>query len=530
VRLFGAPLLAVLAAIGLAAPAAAQDDARPETIPALQSWKATGGAFELAQRPRVVVRHSDRRMLAPEARQLARDLEKLTGGPVDITTSGASRSRPGDVVLRRSKLGPSLGREGHVLRIGKRFKIGARRAAGAFYGGRTLLQLLRSGDAIPRGHARDWPRYPERGLMVDAGRKYYTPGWLAGELHEMAYLKLNTLHLHFSDNQGFRIESESHPEIVSEDHLTKAQVRRLLRLAERLHITVVPEIDMPGHLQAALSEHPQFQLQDAAGNREAAVLDVTNPKAVRFAKDLVKEYTRLFPGPYWHLGGDEVLPFVAYEVGRYPSLLEHARERYGPDANAKDAIHGFINEMNALVRSRGKTARMWADDIGGGSAVSRNPSIVAEWWTDVSPLSDPNPPGPRELLDLGHSVTNAGWFPTYVVNGVGGSPLKVRPNLTTAYEQWEPHRFYGILVGNEALQKPPEAVAPGEPDNLGSLVHLWNDNPTLTTEAEDISAIREPLRIVAQKTWGSPRLSEAYADFVPVMERIATGPGDTRPR
>jgi hexosaminidase len=127
-------------------------------------------------------------------------------------------------------------------------------------------------------------------------------------------------------------------------------------------------------------------------------------------------------------------------------------------------------------------------------------------------------------------VTNAGWFPTYVVNGVGGSPLKVRPNLTTAYQQWEPHLFYGILVGNEVLQSPPEAVSPREQDNLGSLVHLWNDNPTLTTEAQDIGAIREPLRVIAQKTWGSPRLTDTYADFMPVMDRIATGPGDTRPR
>jgi hexosaminidase len=314
---------------------------------------------------------------------------------------------------------------------------------------------------------------------------------------------------------------------VSPAHLTRAQVRDLRALARRQHVIVVPEIDMPGHLTAALAVHPELQLKDAAGHREAGVLDVSNPAARRFARDLVEEELDLFPGPFVHLGADEVLPFATYPLGRYPSLEAYVKARYGPTANATDAVHGFVNDMDAVVRARGRTLRMWHDDVGGGSAVARNADIVAEWWIDVSPLSDVHPPTPQELLDQGHEILNAGWFPTYVVNGVGGSPVPIRPNLTTAYEVWDPHQFYGILVADANLRQPPALVARDEPRNRGSVLHLWNDNPTLTTETADAVTIAPALRALAQATWESPKLVASYASFLPIAARLGHAPGWT---
>ena len=137
--------------------------------------------------------------------------------------------------------------------IGDTVRIGGRGDAGVFYGGRTLIALLGSRGAAPRGVVRDVPRWRERGLMVDAGRKYFTPAWLEARVRELAGLRMNVLHLHLSDNEGFRIESDRHPEIVTKPALTKAEVRRLLELATRYHVTVIPEIDMPGHLRAPLA-------------------------------------------------------------------------------------------------------------------------------------------------------------------------------------------------------------------------------------------------------------------------------------
>ncbi len=512
-------------ALGVPTVAGAQE--RPATIPALRAWVGSEGTWALRPDARVVLRHRDRTALRGEARTLAADLGTLVGRRIAITARRGVHARPGDVVIGRTRGDRALGPEGYGLRIGRAFTITAPTDAGVFYGGRSLLQLVKGRRPVPRGRARDWPRYPERGLMVDAGRKAYSPAWLAAHIREIAYLKLNYLHLHLSDTQGFRIESPSHPEIVSPAHLTRAQVRDLLALAERQHVTVVPEIDMPGHLTAALAAHPELQLKDATGNREAGVLDVSNPAARQFARDLVEEELDLFPGPFVHLGADEVLPFATYPLGRYPSLEAYARQRYGPTANAKDAIHGFVNDMDALVRARGRTMRMWHDDVGGGSAVTRSADIVTEWWIDVSPLSDVRPPTPQELLDQGREILNAGWFPTYVVNGVGGSPVPIRPNLTTAYEVWDPHQFYGVLVADENLRQPPALVARDERRNRGSVLHLWNDNPTLTTEAEDAVTIGPPLRVLAQATWESPKLVASYAAFVPVAARLGHAPGWT---
>src|SRR5687768_13454024 len=219
-------LACVVAALAVAStPAAAAKNPRPETVPAVRAWSGVSGAFRLRDDARVVARKPLRR----EAKLLARDLKVGTG----------RTPRRGDIVLKTGRRG---GEEGYVLRIRRRAVIRARTAAGVFYGGRTLVQLLEDGRA-PKGTARDRPRYSERGLMIDNGRQFFTREWLTERIKELASLKLNLLHLHFSDNQGFRIESETHPEIVSDPHLTKTDVRKLVRVARRHHVTIVPELD-----------------------------------------------------------------------------------------------------------------------------------------------------------------------------------------------------------------------------------------------------------------------------------------------
>ena len=149
-------------------------------------------------------------------------------------------ARHGGVVLALGSRDRRLGREGYRLEVGSRVRIEARTRAGLFYGRQTVLQLLRAGHGtIPRGWGRDWPSYPERGLMIDNGRRYYSPAWIKRRIRELAYLKLNQLHLHFSDNQGFRIESDSHPEVMTRPHLTKRQVRDIVAYARARHVRVI---------------------------------------------------------------------------------------------------------------------------------------------------------------------------------------------------------------------------------------------------------------------------------------------------
>ena len=516
-------LRALPIAVVLLAGAAATGEAanpRPSTIPALREWKGGEGQYRLGRSPRIVLGGRRRRLLRPEARLLARDLRALTGRRVRVPARRRTAVRRGDIRLALGARGRGLGREGYRLHVGRAVRIRARRRAGVFYGGRTLLQLLRQSSAVPRGRARDRPRYPERGLMVDVGRKYFTPGWLRARVRELGWLKLNYLHLHLSDNQGFRIESERHPEIVSEPHLKKAEVRRLLRVARRHHVLVVPEIDMPGHMEAALRSHPELQLRNAAGMASPANLDYTLPEGRAFARELVEEYLPLFPGRYWHSGGDEYLLTVPgfqtpVDYTAYPHLEAYARERYGPDATPKDGILGFVNEIGDLVRSHGKTQRIWHDGLEGGKVVAVNSSAAVDWWIDTAG------PTPHELLAQGHRIMNAGWFPTYYVNGPLGA---VRPDMRTAYESWEVHEFYGPFVADETAQNPPAMVAPDEPRNLGSKLHVWNDDPEAATEAEIAEGIFPRLRVIAQKTWRSPLLTPSYAEFEQLARRLGSAP------
>ena len=412
------------------------------------------------------------------------------------------------------RLGRRGGDEGYVLRIGGRATITAHTAAGVFYGGRTLLQLLEDGSA-PKGRANDSPRYSERGLMIDNGRQFFSRAWLADRIRELAGLKLNLLHLHFSDNQGFRLESETHPEIVDDPHLTKADVRSLVKLARRHHVTIVPELDAPGHLQAALEAHPELQLTNAAGQKQPDKLDVTLPEAREFIADLLGEYLPLFPGPWWHTGADEYLGIVSteqdYEL--YPQLEAYADEKYGDAANGKDAVLDFVNFVSERVHQAGKRMRVWSDGIGGGSAVTLDPDATVEWWENR------NSPAPDELMSAGHQVQNAGWWPLYYVTG--GPLMSLRATEEEMYEDWDPWVFEGPWSTRWASGDPGGArfeVAKDAERQLGAQLNVWNDDPDNMSQDEIAEGIAPRLRILAQKTWGSPQLTDDYDEFKHVGE------------
>jgi hexosaminidase len=515
-------LLIGLAVLGPAAAAAGSE--RPQSIPSIREWRPASGAFSLRRGSRILLSAHDRRRLRGTARVFREHLRRLTGRRLRVVAARRPRPRRGDLRLSLGARDPGLGGEGYRLALGRTARVAANTATGAFYGTRTILQMLRRGSSLPAGSGRDWPRYPERGLMVDIGRKAFTVGWLEERIRELAYLKLNYLHLHFTENLGWRIESERHPEVVSPNHLTKAQVRSLVALARRHHVTVVPEIDMPGHMGAALARHPELQLKDFLGQPNPNNLDYTLAAARAFARELVDEYLGLFPGPYFHVGADEYLfvgpvPLVQTpaDYAPYPQLQDYARREYGSEATPKDGILGFLNSIDDLVRSRGKTMRVWNDGLGGGRAVRLHSGVIAEWWRDAEE-SDP-----EDLLAQGRRILNAGWYPTYYVNGATGS-VPPRPDMAEVYQSWEPHVFRGPFYVNGSLGLAPHVVDPAEPRNLGSVLHVWNDDPAAATEEEITAGIFPRLRVLAQKTWGSARTAADYGEFQQVMREVGSSP------
>ncbi|MEU3312474.1 family 20 glycosylhydrolase [Streptomyces sp. NPDC006662] len=496
-RLLRILLAAACAVFALVLPGAAAGAARaaaaaaPQTVPALRQWTAGSGAYAFTPASRIALDPASADRLAGDAATFAQDLGALAGRTVAVTTGTPA---PGDIALALGET--SLPAEGYRMTAADTLTLRAATPAGVFYGTRTVLQLLHRSASVPAGTAVDWPAKPERGLMVDQGRKFFTVDWLKQHIKELAYLKLNYFHFHLSDTFGFRLESSSHPEIVSADHYSKQDIADLVALGARYHVMIVPEIDTPGHMNAVLAAHPELRLKSSTGAVSPDFIDLSLPASSALIEDLLKEYLPLFPAPYWHIGADEYVT----DYAKYPQLLDYARAHYGANATAKDTYYGFVNRSDQLVRAAGKTTRMWNDGIKSGDGTLRpDPRILVEYWYTYGLT-------PQQLAAAGHTVANASWTPTYYV--LGGA----KPDTTWMYETWTPDRFEGGATLSDPSKNP------------GSLLHVWCDNPSAETEQQIAAGIMYPLRALAQQTWGSPKPVAAYADFTPIVAAVGHNP------
>ncbi len=488
-----ATLCLTLTAATLAAPPTPANAApHQQTVPAMRQWTAGTGSYTFTPTSRIAVDPAYAGQLASDATVFASDLGALAGRTISVVQLASPAT--GDIFLTLGGTDPA---EGYTLTSAASLRIQGSTSAGAFYGTRSVLQLLRQSPSIPAGTARDYPSKPERGLMVDQGRKFFTVDWLRKHIRELAYLKLNTFHFHLSDTFGFRLESASHPEIVSPQHYTKQQIQELVDLGTRYHVQIIPEIDMPGHMNAILASHPELQLDNQSGQRDPYFLDLAEPGAYTLVQDLVSEYLPLFPGRYWHLGADEYVSNYA----AYPQLLTYARANYGANATAKDSYYGFLNWVNGLVRARGKTMRMWNDGIkAGDGTINPASTIQVEYWYNYGLT-------PQQLLSRGHTISNQSWDPTYYV--LGGA----KPNNAWGYETWQPDLFQGGATITEPAR------------NLGSNIHVWCDNPNAETEDQIAAGIKYSLRVLAQQTWGSPKPVATYASWLPIADAVGRAPG-----
>ncbi|MGW4732044.1 beta-N-acetylhexosaminidase [Streptomyces shenzhenensis] len=468
----------------------------PRTIPAVRShtpergpgWRPAGGE-------RVVVGDPS---LADEGRLIA--------GELGLAYAGEQHDRrAGDLRLELS--GNKAGNpESYTMTVrGGGVTINGPADAGVFYGTRTLKQEVHGGGTAPEGVVRDEPAKPRRGFMLDIARKPYSETWIEDRIRELADLKYNELGLHFSDDQGFRIESRTHPEIVSTDHLTQAQVKRIVDLAAGRHIAVVPEIDSPGHLGAVIAAHPDLQLRNAQGVASRGAVDISKPAAARLVDDLLNEFTGVFPGSYWHLGGDEYRALaVSDPAASYPQLAAAARKAYGSRGTIADLATGWLNARADTVRAHGRTMRAWNDGFYRGTSVPPAKDLEVAYWTGKEIGARP----PAEYLGEGRKVINYNDEFLYYV--LGQPQTFVYPTGQRIYEQWNPR----VLRGTTAV--------PARYDGqiLGGSFAVWSDIPSAQTQDQVAAGIRMPLRATVQKLWdpGTPALS--WADFKKLADRL----------
>jgi hexosaminidase len=313
----------------------------------------------------------------PTVDWLAALLRRGTGFPLPVR-SAPEHGSPA-IVLELRQSDPALGDEGYSLSVEPdRVLIQAGAAAGLFHGAETLRQLLpprieASGGAGPwvvsGGRIVDHPRYPWRGAMLDVARHFFAVADVERYIDEMALYKLNVLHLHLSDDQGWRIAISGWPALASVGgstavgggpggFYTEEQYRQIVAHAASRYITVVPEIDTPGHVNAALASYAELNCDGIAPAPYTGIevgfssLCVQKPVTYRFLDDVIGELAALTPGPYLDIGGDEAksTPLSEYRT--------------------------FIETVTRLVAAHGKTPMGWAEI---GSAALPLGS-VAEYW------------------------------------------------------------------------------------------------------------------------------------------------------
>lgn len=276
---------------------------------------------------------------------------------------------------------------------------------GALHGLQTLLQLLEvdeDGVRVPAVTVEDHPRFPWRGLMIDVARHFMPAEVLRRNLDAMARLKLNVLHLHLTDDQGFRVESRRWPRLHREAsdgrYYTREQIGRLVGYAADRGIRVVPEFDVPGHATSWLVAYPELAAGPAPRGLARGfgvldpVLDPTREEVYDFLASFLEEMGTLFPDRYVHLGGDEV------EGTRWredPEIRAYMEDRGLQDAAALQ-VH-FLERLAGILSEQGKEPVVWG---GPGAGLSRE--AVLQVWRRRESLEEALRAGGRALLSRGY--------------------------------------------------------------------------------------------------------------------------------
>ncbi|MFF4056031.1 family 20 glycosylhydrolase [Streptomyces sp. NPDC001668] len=485
-RLRFAAVVTLLTLLLAPVPAVARsEEGAPVTVPALTRWTPAPGAYVYRPGARLVADGAAERRVADT---LAGDLRTSGHGSVPVVRGGA---RTGDIVINVEPSRTSLGAEGYELRSGGSLSITGATETGAFYGTRTLLQLLAQGDRIPAGRTVDVPRYKERGVGVCACYIHISLPWLENLVREMAYNKLNQLLVEL------KVKSDAHPEANTWGYYTKDEIRQLVALGDKYHVEIIPEINSPGHIDPWIENRPDLQLTDSDGTRQPSRLDITQQASFDYYKSLMDEYAQVFTSTSWHMGADEYM--LGSDFAKYPQILKYAQEKYGSGAAPQDAFVDFVNRVHDYAAGKGVRLRIWNDGLTGANTVPVEKDTTVEHWLDVAVK-------PSQLIAQGYSVMNAA-YSLYLIRGGFHSDTE------SLYDQsWDPRSFEG-----EKLTSPKGVT--------GAKISLWPDNGRGETENEVAVRLWPALRHVAQATWGDPHPDATYAQFVARGTAVGHAPG-----
>jgi len=392
--------------IGLLSQVGCAQSSRYAIIPRPTQLQEQAGSFVLPADLTIAI-PAGNAALRPIADQLAAQLTTATGRPVRVTVGKAGKNSIQLEISKKSKLGS----EGYILRATpSQVTISAAEPQGVFYGVQSLLQLLPPAVfsptpvagttwAVPCCRIEDQPRYAYRGMHLDVSRHFFPVAFVKKYIDMLAMHKQNTFHWHLTDDQGWRIEIKKYPLLTQlgsqraqsmvgrygnnkydgtpyGGFYTQEEIKEVVRYAQDRFVTIIPEIEMPGHAMAVLAAYPALGSNPdkivPVAQKWGVFEDVLFPReqTFQFEEDVLTEVMGLFPSKYIHIGGDEC-PKVQWKESRFCQALmkkeglkdEHELQSY------------FIRRIDKFITSKGRRMIGWDEILEGG--LSPNATVMS---------------------------------------------------------------------------------------------------------------------------------------------------------
>lgn len=449
----------------------------------------------------------------------------------------ASKAAKAALQLRHN---PSLKGESYCLSVSKtNVIIEAARPVGFFYALQTLKQMLptravMAGVSVEKGTSmtlpvveiEDAPRFGWRGFMLDEGRHFFGKKAVKQVLDVMAAYKMNRFHWHLTDDQGWRVEVKKYPRLTTYGawrntmtlswgntlpdgeryggYYTQDDVREIVAYARERFIEIVPEVDIPGHSQAAVAVYPEFLACDPEKPHEVwlsqgvstDVINVANPKAVQFAKDVIDELITLFPYQYMHLGGDEC-PVKKWEQNKdCQALLKQIGSK-----NYRDLQIHFYKQLKDYVASKPAQQRhfiFWNEVLHGNTSVlGKDFTVMA--WVGADKAA-------QEAAKRGLTTILSPQIPYYI-------------NRRQSKDIWEPRSQGWGTETVEAVYNyvPMKNVAENLQEKyMGVQANFWTEWVENTPKLQYLLLPR--LAAVAEAGW-TPQAERSYPDFLKRLQQ-----------
>jgi hexosaminidase len=414
----------------------------------------------------------------------------------------------------------SLPPEGYRLTITPQNITIAARGAGLFYGIQTLIQLMpaeRSGIAkLPCVQIEDYPRFGYRGLMLDVCRHFFSVEFVKKYIDLMAAYKLNNFHWHLTDDQGWRIEIKKYPKLTEIGSMraqtvignyhdrtpqqfdntpvggfyTQDQIREVIKYAADRYINVIPEIEIPGHSEAALAAYPELGCDPGRTYKVSETWGVfrdvycPSEKTFGFLEDVLSEVIDLFPSKYIHIGGDEVPKDVWKESEFCQKLIKRLKLK---DEHGLQSY--FIQRIEKFVNSKGRSIIGWDEILEGGLAPN---ATVMSWRGEAGGIQ-----AAQQNHDVIMTPSSAGMYLDHAQGKLGTEPLGIGG--------------FTPLIKTYSYDPTPAILNPDQKKHiLGVQANLWTEY--IPTENKVEYMILPRMMALAEVAWTAPA-NKNYKDF-----------------